>query len=92
MYARAWECDYQRPNFDAEYNIAAPSKPEAVQSDLQPDETWNTPGTSGERSPKIFLSTDGLCEKTEMCHNTEDDAVNSLQQDKPAPINPSSSK
>ena len=53
LYARAWQCNYERPIFDAGYNNAAPpTLPEiAVRSDLPTEEMWNTPGTSRERSP-----------------------------------------
>ena len=49
LFARAWECEYERPFFDADdINTAPPDPPEnAVRSDyLPPKEMLNTPGTS----------------------------------------------
>ena len=61
-YARAWECNYKRPIFDAQYdNTAPPCLPEiVVRSDLPTGEMWNIPGTSEERYPESFPSTDGI--------------------------------
>ena len=58
LYARAWECDYEQPIFDAEINNATPpnSTELPVQSDLSTGEMRNTPGTAHQCFPKkIFL-------------------------------------
>ena len=70
LYARAWECDYERPNFDADCNNTTPPDPPeiAVQFDLPPEEMWNTSRTSRERSPNVFPSSDGLCDGTDTYH------------------------
>ena len=48
LFARALECDYEKPIFDAEIdNVTPPKSPEiAVQSDSPTDETWITLGES----------------------------------------------
>ena len=94
LYARAWECDYERAIFDADYDNTAASDPRetALQSDLLPEEKWNTPGTSRKRSPEIFPSTDGLFDGTDTCHYTEPDVEMGLQQHHPIPTIPRSSK
>ena len=48
LYAIAWECEYEKPIFDAENKKATPpNSPEVpVQTDLSTEKTWNTPGTA----------------------------------------------
>ena len=45
LYARAWECEYDEPIFDSDYNnLAAPSPPEiTIISEQTADEMRNTP-------------------------------------------------
>ena len=76
LYARAWECDYERPIFDAEYDNAEPlnSSETAVRSDLPTGETWSTRGTSRERSPELFAQTDDFCDATDTFSHIEPDA------------------
>ena len=47
LYARAWECEYEKPISDAENNNAMPliTLKIPLQSDLSTEETRNTPGT-----------------------------------------------
>ena len=46
LYARAWECDYVQPIFDAENKNATPNAHESpVKSDFSNEEMSNTPGT-----------------------------------------------
>ena len=56
LYARAWECDYERtifgPNDHKTAQIDPPEIP--VRSDLPPEETWNSSATSRECSPEFF--------------------------------------
>ena len=90
LYARAWECDYERPIFDAKYENTAPPNPLdfVIQSDLLPEETWNTPGTSRERSLEIRPPMDGLCDGTDTYHYMEHDAEMSLEQHHPLLTSP----
>ena len=56
LYARAWECEYDEPIFDSDYNnLAAPSPPEiTIRSEQTDDEIRNTPGITPEKSPDII--------------------------------------
>ena len=47
LYARAWECEYDKPIFDSDRdNLVSPNSPEvAVRSRKAADETRSTPGT-----------------------------------------------
>ena len=47
LYARAWECEYDEPIFENDYNIlATPSSPEiTIRPEQTADEMRNTPGT-----------------------------------------------
>ena len=57
LYARAWECDYKQPIFDAENDSATPPNLQKipVQSDFSTEETRNTPGNPHVCSPEISL-------------------------------------
>ena len=90
LYARAWACGYERPIFDAKYEVTAPPNPPdfAIQSDLPPEEMWNTPGTSRERSLEILPPMDGLCDGTDTYQYMEHDAEMSLEQHHPLPTSP----
>ena len=57
LYARAWDCEYEKPIFDVKNNNATPpNSPEIpVQLDSSTEEMRNTAGTAHECSPKIFL-------------------------------------
>ena len=66
LYAIAWERDYETPIFDANNNVTPANSPDiAVWSDLSTKETWNTPGTSLERSPELSQQTEELCDVTD---------------------------
>ena len=56
LHARALGREYERPIFDAKSDNAMPpnSSEIAVQVDLLPEETWNTPGTARKRSREFF--------------------------------------
>ena len=58
LYARAWECEYDEPNFDSDYNnLATPSPLEiTIRSEQAADETSSTPGIIRENPQKIPLS------------------------------------
>ena len=51
-YARAWECEYDKPKFDSDSdNLVPPKSPEVtVQSGEEADATRSTPGTTQEDS------------------------------------------
>ena len=55
LYARAWECEYDKPIFDSDRdNLVLPNAPEvAVRSRKPADETRSTPGTIQEDSSNI---------------------------------------
>ena len=60
LYARAWECQHEKPLFDAENgNATPPNSPEIpVQSKLSSEKTSNTPGTPQECSRESFPQTE----------------------------------
>ena len=68
LYARAWECEYEKAIFDSNYNNpVSPSSPEiTVRSKEAADETRSTPGTIRERIPQKLLlrQTDRMTERT----------------------------
>ena len=65
--ARAWECEYEKPIFDAENNNTTPrnSAEIPVQSDLSTEETRNTQETAHECFPGIFPQTEQVCGVTD---------------------------
>ena len=94
LYARAWECDYERPIFDAENNNATPpiSSETPVQSDVSTEEKRNTPATTHECSAEIIPQTEELCDVTDTCPEMEPDLEISSEQPNSSPTNPHSSK
>ena len=64
LYARAWECDYEQPVFDAEINnVTPPTSTEIpVESDTSTEDKRNTSGTTHECFPEIFTQTEGVCD------------------------------
>ena len=66
LYASAWECEYDKPIFDSDYNnLITPNSPEiTMRSQEAADEMKNTPGTIKENSPEIILRhTDRMTER-----------------------------
>ena len=94
LYARAWECEYDEPIFDSDYNnLAAPSPPEITKrSEQTADEMRNTPGITPENSPEIIPQPDGPPDGTDVDRDTQPDADMSVEQLDPLPNNPRSSK
>ena len=94
LYARAWECEFEKPDFDAEKNNAtAPKPPEiSVQSGLSTEETRNTPGTPQKCSREIFLQTETLCDVTVTYPYMEPDVETSSEQPNKSSTNPRRSK
>ena len=94
FYARAWECEYDEPIFDSDYNnLAAPSPPETtIRSEQTADEMRNTPGITLENSPEIIPQPDGSPDGRDVDRDTQPDAGMSVEQLDPMPTNPRSSK
>ena len=94
LYARAWECEYDKPIFDNDrYNMVLPNSPEVtVRSEKAAGETRSTPGTIQEDSSEIFPHTDEIGEGTDTDHYMQPDADTSVEQIHPMPTNPRSSK
>ena len=57
LYAKAWECENEKPIFGAKNkNATPPDSPEnQVQFDLSTEETWNTPETAKDFFRDSFL-------------------------------------
>ena len=94
LYARAWNCDYKQPIFDAEnINVAPPNSTEIpVQSGILNEEIRNTPGTALECSPEIFPYTEELSDVTYTYPDIEPDVEINSEQPISKPTNPRSSK
>ena len=94
LYARAWECEYDEPIIDSDYNnLVTPSSPEiTIQSEQAADEMKNTPGTIPEKSPKIIPQPDRSYDGMDTDHDMQPDADTSVEQLDPTPTNPRSSK
>ena len=94
LYARAWECEYDKPIFDSDRNnLVSPNSPEVtVRSGEALDETRSTPGRiqadSSDNLPHAVQTDDG----TDMDRHMQHDADNSVEQIGPTPTNPRSSK
>ena len=94
LYARAWECEYEKPVFDTENdNATPPSSPEIpVQSDKSTEETWNTPGNARACSREFFPQAEELCDVTDTYPYTEPDVDTTSEQPINNPTNHRSSK
>ena len=94
LYARAWECEYDKPIFDSDRdNTVVTNSPEVtVQPQRAADETRSTPGTIQEDSPEILPHTDELADGADTDHYMQPDADTSVEQIDPTPNNPRSSK
>ena len=93
LYARAWECEYDEPLLDSDYNnLATPISPEVtIRSAEAADEMRSTPGTIRENSPEITPQPDRSYDGTDMDHYMQPDADTSVEQLDPTPTNPRSS-
>ena len=94
LYARAWECDYEQPIFDAENDNAAPPnlQENPVQTDFSTEEMRNTPGNPHVCSPEIFPCTDEVNDVTDTRPHIEPDVETSSEQLQNTPTNPRGSK
>ena len=70
LYARAWECDYEKPIFDSDRDNLVPSNsPEVtVRWGKAADETRSTPGTIQEDSSESLPQTDEIGDGTDTDH------------------------
>ena len=94
LYAGAWECEYDEPIFDSDYNnFVTPSPPEiTVRSEQAADEMRSTPGITPGNSPEIIPQPDGSYYGRDVDHDTQLDADMSIEQPDSMPTNPRSSK
>ena len=94
LYARAWECEYDKPISDSDRNnLVPPNSPEVtVRSGEAADGTRSIPGTIQEDSSEILPHTDEIDDGTNTDHYMQPDADNSVEQINPTPTNPRSSK
>ena len=94
LYARAWEYEFEQPNFDAENDNEAPTNSQEipVQSDFSTEEMRNTPGEPRVCSPDIFPNSDELGDVTDTCPHMEPDVETSSEHLQNSPTNPRSSK
>ena len=89
LYARNWECEYEKPIFDAENNNATqPNSPDfPIQSGLGPGESWNTIRTAQECPLVFFPQTEELCDVTDTYPYMEPDTETSSGQPNKIPTN-----
>ena len=94
LYARAWECEYDKPIFDSDRdNLVSPNSPEiTVRLGEAADETRSTPGVIQEDSSNILPHADEIDDGVDTDHYMQPDADNSVERIDPTPTNPRSSK
>ena len=94
LYSIAWECQYDEPIFDTDYNnLATPSSPEStIRSEQVADETRNTPGTIAGSCLEIIPQPDRQSYGTDTDHDMQPDADTSVEQLNFPLTNPHSSK
>ena len=94
LYARAWDCEYDKPIFNSDRdNLVSPNSPEvAVRLGEAADEARSIPGTTQEDSSNILPHADEIDDGTDTDHYMQPDADNSVEQIEPTPTNPRSSK
>ena len=94
LYARAWECEYDKPIFDSDRdNLVSSNSPEVtVRSGEAADQTRSTPGTIKADSSDILPHELEKDDGTDTDHHMQPDADNSVEQIDPTPTNPRSSK
>ena len=93
LYARAWECEYDKPIFDSDRdNLVSPNPPEVtVRSAEAADETRSTPGMIQADSSDILPHADEIDDGADTDHHMQPNADNSVEQIDPTPTNPRSS-
>ena len=90
LYARAWECEYDEPMFDSDYdNLAIPSSPEfTIRSEQTADETGNIPVTIPESPPQIIPEAHTSYDGRDVDRDTQPDAGTGVEQLEPMSSNP----
>ena len=75
LYARAWEYDFEQPNFDADKDKAEPSNLQEfpLQFDYSTEELRKTPGNPHLCSPETFTDTCEVSDVTDTCPQMEPD-------------------
>ena len=94
LYARAWECEYDGPINDTDYNnLVTPNSPEiTIRSEQAVDQVRSTPGIILENSPEITPQTDRSYDGNDTDHYVQPDADISVETRNPTSTNPHSSK
>ena len=95
LYARAWECEYEKPIFDSDYiNLVTPIPPGiAVESEEAADEMRSTPGTIRKNFLEVIPQTDRQYdERIRITTCSLMHADTTVEQHDPTPTNPRSSK
>ena len=94
LYARAWECEYDKPTLDSDRdNLVSPKSPEVtLRSGEAADQTRSTPGTIQVDSSDILPHKLEIDDGTDTDHHMQPDADNSVEQIDPTSTNPRSSK
>ena len=94
LYARAWECEYDKPLFGSDSdNLVSPiSREVTVRSGEETDATRSTAGTTQEDSANTLSYTDEIGDGTDTDHYMQPDADISVEEIDPTPTNPRSSK
>ena len=94
LYARAWECEYDKPIFDSDRdNMVIPKSPEVtLRSNQAVNETKSTPGTIQKDSSENLPHTHDVDDGTDTDHYMQPDADTSVEQIDPTPTNTRSSK
>ena len=90
LYARAWECEYEKSFLDGNYNnqVTPNSHEISVPSEGAADKTSATPGTRGDSCPEKIPKADKSCGRTDTDHYMDPDADTSVEQPDPTPTNP----
>ena len=87
LYTRVWECEYDEPIFDSDYNnLATPEI--TIRSEQAADEMRSTPGIIPGNSPEIFPQPDGPYHGRDVDRDTQPDSDMSVEQLDPMPTNP----
>ena len=94
LYAKAWECEYDKPIFDSNYNnVATLSSPEiTTRSEQVVDKMRITPGTIPGKSPETILQPDRSYEEMDTDYNMQPHADARVEQQDPTSTNTRSSK
>ena len=94
LYARARECENDKPIFDSDRdNMVIPNSPEvSVRLEEAADETKSTPGIIQEDPSEVFPDTRDIDYGTDTDHYMQPGVDNSVEQIDPRPTNPRSSK